>query len=138
LREALPDSCSCRSKCDPWRAFGRIKAFAPDAIHVATEGPLGFSTIAWLRLKKLRFTTSFAEALERIHDTVGCEDVVVKPELLYKLSTAKANTLGISLSSQTDWEGCLEQVTDIEATNKKATVTIVVPEQVRNHLLRMS
>lgn len=55
----LPSYPEIRVACDPWRAFGRIRAFQPDAIHVATEGPLGFSTVAWLRLKKLRFTTSF-------------------------------------------------------------------------------
>jgi glycosyltransferase involved in cell wall biosynthesis len=55
----LPSYPEIRVACDPWRAIGRIRAFQPDAIHVATEGPLGFSTIAWLRLKKLRFTTSF-------------------------------------------------------------------------------
>ena len=33
--------------------------FAPDAIHVATEGPLGFWTVGWLRRHGLRFTTSF-------------------------------------------------------------------------------
>jgi glycosyltransferase involved in cell wall biosynthesis len=55
----LPSYPEIRVACDPWRAIKRIRTFAPDAIHVATEGPLGFSTIAWLRLKKLRFTTSF-------------------------------------------------------------------------------
>ncbi len=55
----LPSYPEIRVACDPWRAIGRIRAFQPDAIHVATEGPLGFSTVAWLRLKKLRFTTSF-------------------------------------------------------------------------------
>ncbi len=55
----LPSYPEIRVACDPWRAIKRIRAFQPDAIHVATEGPLGFSTIAWLRLKKLRFTTSF-------------------------------------------------------------------------------
>jgi len=55
----LPSYPEIRVACDPWKAIGRIRGFAPDAVHVATEGPLGFSTIAWLRLKKLRFTTSF-------------------------------------------------------------------------------
>ena len=55
----LPSYPEIRIACDPWKAFGRIRGFAPDAVHVATEGPLGFSTIAWLRFKKLRFTTSF-------------------------------------------------------------------------------
>ena len=55
----LPSYPEIRVACDPWRAIGRIRTFRPDAVHVATEGPLGFSTVAWLRFKKLRFTTSF-------------------------------------------------------------------------------
>ena len=42
----------------PGRPFPASR-FAPDAIHVATEGPLGFWTVAWLRRHGLRFTTSF-------------------------------------------------------------------------------
>src|SRR5450432_3124440 len=54
-----PSYPEIRVATDPWKAIGRIRGFAPDAIHVATEGPLGFSTVAWLRYKRLRFTTSF-------------------------------------------------------------------------------
>ena len=55
----LPSYPEIRIACDPWSATPRIRAFAPDAIHVATEGPLGFWTVAWLRRRGLRFTTSF-------------------------------------------------------------------------------
>jgi glycosyltransferase involved in cell wall biosynthesis len=48
-----------RIACDPWTAIPRICAFKPDAVHVATEGPLGFWTVGWLRRHGLRFTTSF-------------------------------------------------------------------------------
>jgi glycosyltransferase involved in cell wall biosynthesis len=48
-----------RIACDPWKAIPRIRAFQPDAVHVATEGPLGFWTVGWLRRHGLRFTTSF-------------------------------------------------------------------------------
>jgi glycosyltransferase involved in cell wall biosynthesis len=48
-----------RIACDPWKAIKRIRAFNPDAVHVATEGPLGFWTVGWLRRAGLRFTTSF-------------------------------------------------------------------------------
>jgi glycosyltransferase involved in cell wall biosynthesis len=48
-----------RIACDPWKAIPRIRAFNPDAVHVATEGPLGFWTVGWLRRAGLRFTTSF-------------------------------------------------------------------------------
>jgi glycosyltransferase involved in cell wall biosynthesis len=55
----LPSYPEIRIACDPWRAVSRIRAFAPDAVHVATEGPLGFWTVGWLRRRGLRFTTSF-------------------------------------------------------------------------------
>src|SRR5437667_9917152 len=55
----LPSYPEIRIACDPWRAVGRLTEFAPDAIHVATEGPLGFWMVGWLRRRGLRFTTSF-------------------------------------------------------------------------------
>ncbi|MEO5769073.1 MAG: glycosyltransferase family 1 protein [Polyangia bacterium] len=55
----LPSYPEIRVACDPWKALTRIRAFAPDAIHVATEGPLGMWTVAWLRHRQFRFTTSF-------------------------------------------------------------------------------
>jgi glycosyltransferase involved in cell wall biosynthesis len=55
----LPSYPEIRIAYDPWKAVPRIRAFAPDAIHVATEGPLGFWTVGWLRRQKLHFTTSF-------------------------------------------------------------------------------
>jgi glycosyltransferase involved in cell wall biosynthesis len=55
----LPSYPEIRIACDPWTTIRRIRAFQPDAIHVATEGPLGFWTVGWLRRQGLRFTTSF-------------------------------------------------------------------------------
>jgi glycosyltransferase involved in cell wall biosynthesis len=55
----LPSYPEIRIATDPWKAVPRIRAFEPDAIHVATEGPLGFWTVGWLRRQRLRFTTSF-------------------------------------------------------------------------------
>src|SRR5204862_2766883 len=37
----------------------RIEAAAPDAIHIATEGPIGWSVRAYCRRHKLAFTTSY-------------------------------------------------------------------------------
>src|SRR6185437_16586278 len=37
----------------------RIEAAAPDAIHIATEGPIGWSVRAWCRRRKLVFTSSY-------------------------------------------------------------------------------
>ena len=37
----------------------RIAAFAPDALHVATEGPLGWAARRWALRRGIRFTTAF-------------------------------------------------------------------------------
>jgi glycosyltransferase involved in cell wall biosynthesis len=37
----------------------QLDAFSPDAIHVATEGPLGWATRAYCTKHKLQFTTAF-------------------------------------------------------------------------------
>jgi glycosyltransferase involved in cell wall biosynthesis len=37
----------------------RIAMASPDAIHIATEGPIGWSVRAWCRRRKLAFTTSY-------------------------------------------------------------------------------
>jgi glycosyltransferase involved in cell wall biosynthesis len=57
----LPMPCypEIRLACDPWRAIPRIRAFRPHAVHIATEGPLGFWLSRWLTRRRLRFTTSF-------------------------------------------------------------------------------
>jgi glycosyltransferase involved in cell wall biosynthesis len=44
----------------PKRRLSRlIESFAPDAMHVATEGPLGWAARGWARRHGARFTTSF-------------------------------------------------------------------------------
>ena len=41
------------------RVAEMIGEFAPDAVHIATEGPLGWRARAWCRRQGLPFTTSF-------------------------------------------------------------------------------
>lgn len=55
----LPSEPDYQVACDPWRAIPRLRAFSPDAVHIATEGPLGLWTNRWLRRRGLRFTTSY-------------------------------------------------------------------------------
>lgn len=44
----------------PWPGVRRmIEAFAPDAIHIATEGPLGFAARSYCVRRGLPFTTAF-------------------------------------------------------------------------------
>jgi glycosyltransferase involved in cell wall biosynthesis len=50
LRMALPD---------PREIVRRIEAVSPDAIHIATEGPIGWAVRAYCRRRKLAFTTSY-------------------------------------------------------------------------------
>ena len=48
-----------RLVCDPWKAIKRICDFKPDAVHIATEGPLGLCTRLFLARERKRFTSSF-------------------------------------------------------------------------------
>ncbi len=41
------------------RVDAMIRAFAPDSIHLATEGPLGWAARAWCLRSKTRFTTAY-------------------------------------------------------------------------------
>ncbi|HEY8330010.1 MAG TPA: glycosyltransferase family 1 protein [Pseudomonas sp.] len=43
---------------DVWKVGGKIRAFAPDAVHLATEGPLGWAARRWLKREGLAFSTA--------------------------------------------------------------------------------
>jgi glycosyltransferase involved in cell wall biosynthesis len=56
-----------------------IEAFAPDALHVATEGPLGLAARAWARKRGCAFTTAFHTRFpEYVNARIG-----VPPSWLY-------------------------------------------------------
>ncbi len=56
----LPTYSEIRLAIFPRKSLERmIDAFAPDAIHIATEGPLGLSARAICLKRKIAFTTSF-------------------------------------------------------------------------------
>src|SRR5262245_49308184 len=55
----LPSYPEIAVAVDPWRLSGRLRAFGPDAVHIATEGPLGMWARASLARRGLRYTTSF-------------------------------------------------------------------------------
>lgn len=44
---------------DPWHAIPRLCDFQPDAVHIATEGPLGWWANRWMVRHGMRFSTSF-------------------------------------------------------------------------------
>jgi len=57
---ALPTYPDIRLALLPGRKLSRlIEAFAPDALHIATEGPLGFAARHWARRRGCAFTTAF-------------------------------------------------------------------------------
>lgn len=55
----LPGYPEIRLARHPWRVMTRLRDFQPDAIHVATEGPLGLWARLWLARRRHQFTTSF-------------------------------------------------------------------------------
>jgi glycosyltransferase involved in cell wall biosynthesis len=55
-----PTYSSIRLAVLPRRRLTRmIEAFAPEALHISTEGPLGLSARRWAMRHKVRFTTAF-------------------------------------------------------------------------------
>ena len=85
----LPSYPEIRIACDPWKAIGRIRGFSPDAVHVATEGPLGFSTVAWLRFKGLyeNLDDTWNERAQRLNGRLGDEGLPVRVENLQTIWT---------------------------------------------------
>ncbi len=45
--------------CTPSRVGKLIENVAPEAVHIATEGPLGWAARSWMRRRNLPFTSSF-------------------------------------------------------------------------------
>ncbi|KAJ7749452.1 hypothetical protein B0H16DRAFT_1725099 [Mycena metata] len=77
---------------------------------------------------QLTHATSFDDTLVVIHETIGCTDpVIIKPVLMYKLSSTAAKVNPISLDADGDWEGCLDEVT--AEKKKPVSVQIIVTEQ---------
>lgn len=86
--------------------------------------------------QQLSHATAFDDALDIIHEILGCADVPVKPNLMYKLSTALAKASPISLGCKEDWDGLLEEATAAE--KKSVTVSIIISDQVRRLFSRAS
>ncbi len=62
-----------------WRMNRLIEDFAPDALHIATEGPLGQAARRWARRRGCAFTTAFHTRFpEYVHARAG-----VPPAWLY-------------------------------------------------------
>lgn len=62
-----------------WDVERLLRDFRPDAVHIATEGPIGFSVRAWCLKEGFPFTTSFTTRFpEYVHSRCG-----LPSELLY-------------------------------------------------------
>ena len=61
------------------RLVRMIEDFCPDALHIATEGPLGLAARSWARRRGMAFTTAFhtrfAEYIQRAHAPAGAADL---------------------------------------------------------------
>ena len=55
----LPTYPEIRLALNPWQVRGVIESFRPDAVHIATEGPLGWAARRWCCRSAQPFTTSF-------------------------------------------------------------------------------
>ncbi len=68
----LPSYPEIRVARDPWRLAGMIDAAAPDAVHLATEGPLGLAARRHLLRRGRPFTTSLHTKFpEYVHERVA-------------------------------------------------------------------
>ncbi len=82
IRLALPS---------PWRVDRMISEIAPDAFHIATEGPIGIMTRRYCRRRGLPFTTSFHTRFpDYIHARFGLPESVVWSGLRWFHSRATA------------------------------------------------
>ncbi|KAJ7663360.1 hypothetical protein DFH06DRAFT_1324830 [Mycena polygramma] len=74
----------------------------------------------------IQSSTGFEDALELIHETIGCVGLPRQPTLAYKLSTATKSAPAVNLRTQADWNGLLADVLAKVTTKKDISVTILV------------
>ncbi len=56
----MPGYSQIRLAMAPWFSTRRmLDGFAPDIVHIATEGPIGWSARGWCRARKVPFTSAF-------------------------------------------------------------------------------
>jgi len=72
----------------------RIEAAAPDAIHIATEGPIGWSVRAHCRRRKLAFTTSYTTRFPEYVEVRTSIPAGVGYAVLRHFHSAAAMTMG--------------------------------------------
>ncbi len=84
------------------RLHRAITAFQPDALHIATEGPLGFAARRWAIRRGLAFTTSFHTRFpEYLHARTGLP-MALGYAFLRRFHNAGAGTLVATASLRTE------------------------------------
>ncbi|KAJ7609312.1 hypothetical protein DFH06DRAFT_1376354 [Mycena polygramma] len=68
--------------------------------------------------------TSFEDAVEAIHETMGCVSVSRKPTLAYKFSTSNGKEATINLTTDKDWTGLVTDAVAKIKAKKDLRVTI--------------
>ncbi|KAJ7502309.1 hypothetical protein B0H11DRAFT_1907421 [Mycena galericulata] len=74
----------------------------------------------------IKSSMSFTDAVEVMHEVIGCTSILRKPTLAYKLSTAKQKDPTIHLRTQEDWGGLITDVSLRIKAKKDLTVAISV------------
>jgi glycosyltransferase involved in cell wall biosynthesis len=73
----LPSYPEIRIAVNPWRIGQLIREMKPDAVHVATEGPLGLAARQYLRWTHVPFTSAVHTKFpEYIHQRIGLPPAV--------------------------------------------------------------
>jgi hypothetical protein len=70
------------------------------------------------------------DVLPAIHQTIGCEDARIPPNLAYRLSSAPKKDNPIVLASEEDWQGLVDAV-KVENANRKPNLRGIVPVDVK-------
>ncbi|KAJ7821748.1 hypothetical protein B0H14DRAFT_2598994 [Mycena olivaceomarginata] len=79
--------------------------------------------------------TAFDDAVELIHETIGCVSVLQKPILTYKFSTAMTEAPVINLHAVKDWSGLVMDT--LKKIKAKKDVTISISFMPENYMLSL-
>ncbi|KAF8577530.1 hypothetical protein K439DRAFT_1622031 [Ramaria rubella] len=72
--------------------------------------------------------TSFEAMTAEVHQAMGCEDVPMKPKLMYKLIRAMKSSSADCLLDRSDWLNQIKRVEEGELTKAEAVVFTVIAE----------
>jgi glycosyltransferase involved in cell wall biosynthesis len=78
---SLPSYKEIKIAVNPWKVGQFIERVKPDAIHIATEGPIGLFAGMYCRWKGYNFTTSYHT---KMPEYVNTRFPFISPKLIYK------------------------------------------------------